>query len=110
MQYYYLKTTEKNPSVTPDFFNIGPLPLIWMHEGFFSLIPRETVANFLDHAADIAKERSGNCHLHIQHCCSMNIDTPLGRALAPEEELDNHPGNNSTNRKLNGPVSGEVVG
>ena len=109
MKYYYLKTKDKDPKVGPETFPAGPLPVLWMHEGFFSLIPKETIANFLDSAADGRKlQKDKPYFLRLFFCNSLSIDASLGRALAPDEDLHQRPKDQQGNGGLNSPVTSEV--
>ena len=88
MKYYYLKTKDKDPKIGPDTFPDGPLPLLWMNKGFFSLIPKETIANYLDSVADNRRASKGYPLLSLYCCNSLSLDAPLGRALSPDEDFD----------------------
>ena len=87
-KYYYLKTTHRDPTIKSGFFDVGPLPIVWMYEGFFSLVPKETVANFLNSVADGQKlHKDKRYFLRLLYCDSLSLDSPIGRALAPDEDL-----------------------
>ena len=108
MKYYYLKTKDKDHHVSAAFFTDGAHPLLWMNQGFFSLIPRETIANFLSYANDMTIAGKANATLGLLYSESLGLDTPLGRALSPDEDFQQPPGDQHNHRKLNGPVAGEV--
>lgn len=87
-EYYYLKSNPKDTAVKHWFFDKGPMPLLWMCEGTFNLIPRETIANFLQHDKDQRKlGRVLGGTLDLAHCNSMAIDCAAGRALSPPEDF-----------------------